>query len=352
VKAAYREAITAAERALALAAELDLPEPAGALGRRGSARWHLGDREGLEDMRRALELALEQGQGREAAVLHNNLTVASWFHEGPQAALTTARDGIAFCERRGITESALGITLMTSTFLADLGQVEQALENAGRLADRLQDGGFVEFVEPRSLQLRLLADRGDHELAPPADELVVAARESGEPQLIALAFAGAARLLLAQERPEEARALLLELDEIGAIRGDAYYASLLPDLVRVGLALGGVDVAHRLVEGVEPVTPSAEHALVSCQAQLAEAAGNHTQAGDLYADAAERWREFGNVPAHAFSLLGLGRALVALGDNGAQAPLGEARNLFESMGYRPSLEATERLLAAALEIPV
>src|SRR5919204_4435718 len=66
VGAAYPEAIAAAERALALAAELGLPEPAGALGYRGTARCNLGEREGLEDMRRALELAVEQGQGRAA----------------------------------------------------------------------------------------------------------------------------------------------------------------------------------------------------------------------------------------------------------------------------------------------
>ena len=59
-------------------------------------------------MRRALALAIEQGQGRAAAVLHNNLALASWQYEGPQAALDACREGIDFCERRGITEFALG----------------------------------------------------------------------------------------------------------------------------------------------------------------------------------------------------------------------------------------------------
>src|SRR5262249_19581931 len=77
--AAYREAIAAAERALALAAELDLPEPARALGFRGVARAYLGERRGLEDTREALRLASERGEGRTAAVLHNNLAVATWL---------------------------------------------------------------------------------------------------------------------------------------------------------------------------------------------------------------------------------------------------------------------------------
>ncbi len=66
----------------------------------------------------------------------------------------------------------------------------------------------------------------------------------------------------------------------------------------------------------------------------------------LYADAAERWREFGNVPERAYALLGHGRSLVALGQPGAEQPLNEARELFASMGYKPALEETEKLLAA------
>ena len=58
----YGEAIAAAERALGLAADLRLPEPARALGYLGSARACLGEREGLGDMHRALAFAIEQGR--------------------------------------------------------------------------------------------------------------------------------------------------------------------------------------------------------------------------------------------------------------------------------------------------
>ena len=98
----YREAVAAAERALALAAELGLPEPAFALHWRGLARCHLGEADGLEDVRRALHLALEQGLGRETAVIHYNLAGVVGSYEGPQAALDALTEGIAFCERRGI----------------------------------------------------------------------------------------------------------------------------------------------------------------------------------------------------------------------------------------------------------
>ena len=64
----------------------------------------------------------------------------------------------------------------------------------------------------------------------------------------------------------------------------------------------------------------------------------------LYAEAAERWRAFGNVPERAYALLGQGRCLAALGDPEAEGPLREAHELFASMGYKPALAETEALL--------
>src|SRR4029077_4870427 len=133
-----------------------------------------------EDMRKALALALEGGQGRAAAVLHNNLALDTWQYEGPQAALDACRDGIDFCQRRGITEFALRIASMSTTFLAELGRAEQALAEAVPLAEQLEEAGDANSVEPRSLQLRLLAERGTHEHAPSAEKLLATARQSGQ----------------------------------------------------------------------------------------------------------------------------------------------------------------------------
>ena len=342
--AAFGEAIPAAERALALAAELGLPEPARALGTRGAARAFLGEPQGLEDMWRALKLGIEQGEGRAAAVLHNNLAVTSWQYEGPQAALEACRVGIDFCERRGIAELALAIAGLSATFLAETGQPEQALAEAEPLAERMKAAGSISFIEPRSLQLRLLAERGAHEHAPNPDEPVARARENGEPQMLALALAAAARLLRDQDRPQEARALLTELDQTPGTRADPYYASALPELVRSALALGDAELAARVVTGVEPVTPLQQHALATCRAQLAEAAGQLAEAAETYAEAAEGWHEFGNVPERAYALLGQGRCLSVLGKPEAERPLRDARELFAAIGYKPALAETEALL--------
>jgi hypothetical protein len=345
--AAFPEALAAADRALALASELGLAEPARALGFRGFDRACLGERQGLEDMRRALELALERGHGRVAAGLYNNLAIVAWLYDGPQAAYAAAREGIDFCERRGITEFALQIGAMSQTFRADLGDAEAALAGAGPAAERLQTAGDMAFIEPRSLQLRLLAACGAHAQAPAADELVARARKSGDTTLCAVAFTTAAAVLLARGHHQQAQALLAELEQITNIRAEPYYASVLSELVRTALAVGDPDLASRLVAGVEPRTPLAQHALCHCRAQLTEATGEHAKAVALYADAAQALGKFGNVPERAHALLGRGRCLAALGRPERKAPLREARDLFASMGYKPALAETEALLARA-----
>ena len=227
---------------------------------------------------------------------------------------------------------------------AELGQTAQALAEAGPLADRLQAAGNIDFTEARALQLRLLAERGAHAQAPAPEELLGAARESGEPQMIALAVAAAARLLRARNEPDQAQALLTELAQLDASRADPYYASQLPELVRSALALNQPDLAARLLDGVEPRFPLAAHALSACRAQLAQAAADYSQAATLYAEAAEHWHEFGNQPERAYALLGHGRSLTALGHPGADVPLTQARELFKSMGYQPALAETDTLL--------
>ena len=109
----HEAAISSAERALTLADELGLERPARALGYRGSSRADLGDPLGIQDMREAIPLATLAGQGREAAILHNNLGVNLWTFEGPQAALAELATGIVFSTARGLTEMADWTTTST-----------------------------------------------------------------------------------------------------------------------------------------------------------------------------------------------------------------------------------------------
>ena len=345
---AFAEAIAAAEQALQLAASLGFPEPAGALGVHGDARASLGDAQGLADMRRALALAVMQGMGRDAAVLHNNLALDTWQYEGPPAALELSGEGIDFCERRGIAGMVLSIAGMRLTFLAACGRSEDALADVESVAAQAEAAGAVTFIEARSVQLGLLDKRGEGGQADVAEQLSATARETGEPQCIALAFAAAAQIMLAEGHNDRAKALLEELERTSGTRDDPYYAAQLPELVRCALALGDPGLASRLVAGVEPRTPLQQHALAACRAALAEAAGDRATAVTAYADAATQWRRFGDVPEVAYALLGQGRCLVALGTDGADGPLSEARELFAVTGYAPALNETDALLQRAV----
>ena len=344
VAAAWKELITAAEKTLALATQLDLPEPAPVLGYQGHARASLGEQEGVDEMREALKLVIERGDAGSAATLYNNLGFQAWLYEGPQAALDLNAEGIEFCERRGLILWAETLAAGQTPYLAELGKIEQALGEAASLADRLEQTGDVNFVEPRALQLRLLTEQGRHQQAPSPDPMLNAARGSGLPQWMGVAVPAAAVILRAQGQPDQAHLLLQELDRIAAIRTDPTYATVLSDLVRTALGLNDCDLATSLTQGVPPLTPLHRHALTASRAQLAEAHGNHTEAAPLYADAAERWHQFGNVPERAWALLGQGRCLHTLDDPLAEEPLAEARQLFAAIGYEPALAEAEALL--------
>jgi tetratricopeptide (TPR) repeat protein len=291
------------------------------------------------DMRRALELALEQGKGRDAAVIYANLSIELFQYDGPQAALDTCLEGKEFSERRGIAGFS---TSYACEYLLDLGRVDEALEQAREGATRAEAAGAVpELIETRSVELRVLAERGqlDEDVRRAADALIAAAQSAGEPQQLASALAVGA--LVYADQPERAKALLVELERIPGVREEQVYATELAELVRRAIALGDQRLAARLIDGVEDRIPLFAHALCACRAQLAEAAGDHAEAAAQYAEAVERWREFRRVPELAYALLGLGRCLPQLSNDGAEGALSEARELFSSLGYWPAVAQTE-----------
>jgi tetratricopeptide (TPR) repeat protein len=344
---AHDEAIAAAERALALTERLGLPAPAHALGFAGIARAYRGDPDGLAETERALALLLEQGAGHYAAALQNNLAIARYPLQGPARALVAFEQGIAFCEQRGLADMAAVLESDCPGLLVELGRPEQALERAGRLAAALEASGSTHvLIWVRAFELATHLARGESEAAPGiADWLVETVRSTGAADVTVEVLAAAAAARLATGAPEQARALLAELEQTPGVRQTPYYSRQLAAMLRTALAAGDTELAERLAEGLEPLFPLREHALCAARAELAEHAGDHTEAANLYAEAAARWQEFGNVPERAYALLGQGRCLLALGRPGAEVPLAEARELFKSIGYKPPLAETDALLA-------
>jgi class 3 adenylate cyclase/tetratricopeptide (TPR) repeat protein len=344
VGGAYDEAIAAADRAVTLADELGQPEPARALGYRGFARVYTQGRDGFSEMEHALDLLIERGAGRDAAILQNNLGVARYPLQGPAASLASFEMGINFCEQRGLGESAAQLEANCPGLLAELGRPEEALERAARLAAILEASGDTHSLsEVRAVEIASRLARGVHASPGDIEWLIEAARTVGAVDVLVLALS-VASAALASSNSERASRLLAELEQAPGARGSPYYARALAAMLRTVLAVGDPGLASLLVTGLDPNYPLNEHALCAARAQLAEAAGHHAEAAALYAEAVTHWQDFGNVPECAHALLGQGRCLLAADPPAAHQPLVEARDLFASMGYKPALAVTEALL--------
>ncbi len=342
------EAISAARKAIHLAAELHLPEPADALSYLGAARASLGDRSGIDEMQRALPLAIERGKARDAAILLNNLSIVTLQYEGPSAALALCTEGLEFCQRRGIADVALFIRAMRLIFLAAFGCAEEALAASKEVVDGARVAGNTSAeIEAWSVHLSLLCERGAGSNSEAAGELITLASETREPSMLAIGYAAAAKVLIAVGHSTQPQALLGELARTSAARDELYYLAQLPGLVRSALQLGNEDLAAKLIEGIAPRTPLHRHALAASRAAISEASGDRAKAAAEYAGAAGQWREFGHIPELAYALLGQGRCLVFLRAEEAVVPLEEGQTLFTSMGYGPALLETQSLLAAA-----
>jgi class 3 adenylate cyclase/tetratricopeptide (TPR) repeat protein len=344
VGGAYAEAIAAADRAVALAVVLGQPEPARALGYRGFSRVYTEGRAGFAEMQHALELLVERGAGRDAAILQNNLGVARYPLEGPAASLASFETGIDFCEQRGLGESAAQLESNCPGLLAELGRTEEALERASRLAAVLEASGDTHsLAEVRAVELAGRLARGERVAPGDIEWVVETARIVGSADVLVLALSVAAAALVDQD-PTQACDLLAELGQSAGACESPYYGRELAAMMRTAHVAGNAALAKRLMDGLEPRYPLDEHALCGAQAQLAEQAGDHVSAAHLYAEAAVRWNEFGNIPERAHALLGQGRCLLAAEPPAAQEPLREARDLLAGLGYKPALAENEALL--------
>jgi class 3 adenylate cyclase/tetratricopeptide (TPR) repeat protein len=346
----FQVAIGHAERALALAEQLGLGRPGRTLGIRGWARAGLGDPAGLADMREAVDLATAAGLGHDAAVQLNNLGISLWAFEGPAAALKVQSTGITFAGARGLAGMESRITATGLPMLIDTGEFDRVLDIGARMAARSEAERDVKgLIELLVTEIRVRVLRGEAAgVADRLDWLEAIVRETQDPQDLVGGLGSAALARAALSQTEVALALLAEVEATAGARETAYYMPVLGGMVRLALAAGDREIAERLVHGIAPVNPYSEHALVAARAALAETDGQVAAAGDMYADAAHRWHQFGVVVEEAFALLGAGRCLLAQGSGpGATAVLGQARAIFEQLRAAPALGETDALLGIA-----
>jgi class 3 adenylate cyclase/tetratricopeptide (TPR) repeat protein len=343
----YSKAIESADRTMALAKDLGLKEPAKALGYRGFGRCGLGDAGGLEDMRRALELSIERGQGRDVGVWYLNLAVSLLPIEGPGPGMSMLRQGIDFAERRCFTDFALALRAESLMWLTDLGRWDEVLEAARDLIETLEaTGALVSLFDSRMALARVLALAGEaHEALPLAEWALEAARRSMSHDRLTRALTVAALVRHAVGKRQGARELLAELAETPRGRDIPMFGAFLPEAVRTALAVGDRALAERLASTFDAAYPYEEDAVCAARAMVAEAQVETEKAAGLYAEAAERWEGMGVVPERALAHLGQGRCLLALGRPAeAEGPLRRAREVFARLGAKPALAETDTLL--------
>ena len=347
------EGVRFAEQALALAAELSLPAPARALGYRGLARCELGQREGLADMRDALRIAIETGDGREAGSLYNNLGRSLWVFDGPVAAVETYRQGREFDEARGMTGLALWIESGSLDSLADTAELDEVVTAAARLGERAEATGVVPpLITVRSVLARVLALRGQAERAIGfLDWLEHTARETASPEMIAQGLGASAIARAALGEVDRATALMAEIAATPRLRGQLSFAPCAPALVRAAISMGDPPLAEGLAVGADVSIPYQAHAAVATNAALMEVRGDLEHAAEAYGDAVDRWKGFGVIHEQGFALLGQGRCLLGLSRPTEAAPLVQrAREIFERLQAAPALAETDALLERATAV--
>jgi tetratricopeptide (TPR) repeat protein len=349
VSGGYGAAVDTADRALAVASQLDLDAPGDALATRGFSRCYLGDLAGLADTERAFDLLVASGQGRHAATLLHNLACARWFLEGPAPAVATLDEALAFSNGRGLAETAQIHRASRSVFLVDSGRFDEGLAEAASIVPLLRESGNRLFEHDALAGEAVALDERGEDAVDRAERALEIARATHDDAYLAFAAWAAAPALLTAGRSTEARDLLGSVaDNPG--HDHMEYCHHLPRLARAAHALDDDDLLARLAAGVPDVLPRQQHALVVVRAIQAERADEHAQAVALYADAAVRWEHFTEVIEQAHALLGHGRCLAAVGDPDADVPLRKARTLFDRMGARRRVDECDTLIAQASKL--
>jgi class 3 adenylate cyclase/tetratricopeptide (TPR) repeat protein len=350
VQGRFQRAVELSDRSLSLTRRLEMDQPVPrALGFRGAARCYLGDLSGLDDLREALHLALKLGLGREAARMRGLQAEVLWITEGPARALDVSRSGIELAERRGSTDLAMAFQAETLRPLFDLGDWDHLLELAGQVLRWAGPDGERYFtLLAQSQQARVLAYRGElGSAADLTDRVLQAARDIGDPQVLVTALTVTALVKQALDDAPAAIALVEEVEQATRERPGMYRAQHACELVRICTSVGAIELAERLLEGVEVSGRRHTLSLLAAGAVLEEARDRLEPASTGFREAANGWRDFGFLLEEGEAGLGSGRTLVQLRRPEAFDVLERARAIFTRVGAAPLVAETDRWLDLA-----
>ena len=322
----HEPALRMAREALSRIEGLDRPDlRARAFDVIGSSRVSIGDEGGLDDQRRAIEIAREGRAMWELHHAHNNLGVAF-------VRLGRLNDYEQLVHDWRMTFDEVGGThynrswFLGSQAYADYlaGRWDRALETIDGFLAGLPEGA-VHYVEPEMRTIRAsiqLARDRVAEARTDVERSVVVSRRSGDPQTIGPSLCTRAALLVAEGHGSAAVADFEELIAIGGRLVNGLGTSgQLPDFAWLSLDLGRSRDAEAFLDG----SPSTRWTAVARSILMGEAEA-----------AAELLAEIGHRPAEAYACLRAGGVNVH-----------RALAFFRSVGAIRYIREAEALLAAS-----
>ena len=346
----HEGAIDVSDRAIAMASQLGLPEPARAVESRGLARLSAGIQAGLDDLYHALELAKAQGLGRDVDVIHFNLADAAGSLSGPADKLALDREGFTMAIGRGDAEFALSFRQAIVSSLIDLGSWDEALTLAESLKEDLERAGELWDLADLENNVAIIHEhRGDLATARGFVEhaLETLHETALDPQLLISALTTAAAIEASEGSPDRAVRFLEELAAVPFMAGE--WARVLPQAVRTAAAFD-IALAERLIAAQRELPGAHTMALRSARGTVAEVTGDFEEAVTELGRAAEGWTSFGMPYEAAQAFLGLGRCLMPLGRiEEASAKLRAASATFGELRAMPAHAEATALLTQGLE---
>ncbi len=311
---------------------------------RGFSQCELGDLRGREELREVLRLSLDKGLALSTSVAHLNLGDIEWWVEGPALGLEHYRSGKELARGRGLIAQMAWGQAQELWPLYELGRWDELLRSARELTEssRARGGSATEPIS-LSYEALVLVRRGQTgQAAPLAEKFLPLIRVTNEPQVSVPALLTAA--LVEQARGQAPSALKLVREFAEATRDRPMSRSLhLPTAVRIFAWAGKSDEAAALLTGAGEELPRMRFSALEARAIVAEARNDLLGAAELYAEAAERWAEYGYVLERGEALLGAGRCRMAQGLDG-RAAVAEAREIFASLGAQPLVQEAGALL--------
>ena len=297
------------QRTREVCAETGAPIPARVQGMHGMMRVSRGDRAGLDEMRAAVSAAESEGNFGRAVIATNNLILDQWIFDGPAAVLRAAVDATERCAARGITGPLSYLRGLQAELRFRTGDWSTALDEQATLADELAADGFeVLSASVRAAQVMTMIRLGlGADAVPLLDGILGCARGVGNAQMFVEVAPVMALALATTGASERARGVLTELIELPGSCEDTALVRQFPALIRATLACGDTALGERFVAAMQRGTPAQEHGLQAGRALLAEARGDTEDAATRHADAARRWREFGDLSELTPALVGLAR---------------------------------------------